>query len=76
MKACLIGTPFELAAEHIAMRDPLRIAARPFARALVQAATRSGDHLSNPARGRALAANGLCRAPIRQTSRGDLAKLL
>ena len=47
MKACLIGTPFELAAEHIAMRDPLRIAARPFARALVQAATRSGDHLSN-----------------------------
>jgi hypothetical protein len=44
-----------------AARDPLRIAARSFARALGQSAASSEDHLSILDRGRALAANGFCR---------------
>jgi hypothetical protein len=50
-------------------RDPFRIAACSFARALGQAAVRRGDHLSNLDRGWALAANGLYGAPVGQACR-------
>jgi hypothetical protein len=63
-------------AERVAAaRDPLRIAARSFARALGQSAASSGEYLSILDRGRALAANGVCRAMARQACRGGSREL-
>jgi ATP-dependent DNA ligase len=58
-----------------AMRDPVRIAARSFARALGQGAARRGDHLSNLDGGKPLAAHGLRRAARRQAGRPGAARV-
>src|SRR5271166_5614472 len=47
-------------------QDPLGVASRSFPRPLGRASARRRDHLSDLDRRRALAPDGLCRAPIRQ----------